>query len=116
MTIEGRPSIQHDWEAEYEKQRLDRLHDAIDDYLQDAQISPQKIYDDILDTVNGVIEYHQSNLDRAKQLYSLIRGNQVFEIKTSQFLAEDRISNYPYENLPANPVVTLGQDPVIFGA
>ena len=116
MTIEGRPPLQHDWEAEYEKQRLDRLHNAIDDYLQDTQISPQKIYDDILDTVNGVIEYHQSNLDRAKQLYSLIRGNQVFEIKTSQFLAEDRISNYPYENLPANPVVTLGQDPVIFGA
>ena len=82
MTIEGRPPLQHDWEAEYEKQRLDRLHNAIDDYLQDTQISPQKIYDDILDTVNGVIEYHQSNLDRAKELYSLIRGNQVFEIKT----------------------------------
>ena len=35
----GRPEVQHDWEAEYAKQRKDRMQDAIDDYLQDEKTS-----------------------------------------------------------------------------
>ena len=48
MTIEGRPEIQHDWEAEYAKQRKDRMQDAIDDYLQDEKVTARRAHEEML--------------------------------------------------------------------
>ena len=77
MTIEGRPEIQvpNDyWQEEYARQRKDRMQDAIDDYLQDDKVDFQQTYDEMLDCVQDVIDYHQKSLDRATALKSLMQG------------------------------------------
>ena len=77
MTIEGRPEIQvpNDyWQEEYGRQRKDRMQDAIDDYLQDDKVDFQQTYDEMLDCVQDVIDYHQKSLDRAIALKSLMKG------------------------------------------
>ena len=77
MIIEGRPEIQvpNDyWQEEYARQRKDRMQDAIDDYLQDDKVDFQQTYDEMLDCVQDVIDYHQKSLDRATALKSLMQG------------------------------------------
>jgi hypothetical protein len=72
MTIETYPYIGPD--MTYEHQRKCRMQDAIDDYLQDDTVDPQQIYDEMLDCVQDVIDYHQKSLDRATTLKSLMQG------------------------------------------
>ena len=76
MTEEGRPTIQTDWdyEAEYRKQRRDRMQDAIDDYLQDDKISAHRTYEEILCCIHDVISYHKKNLKKAEDLRDLMLG------------------------------------------
>ena len=77
MTIEGRPEIvgsEQYWKDEYSRQRKDRMQDAIDDYLQDDNISPQEVYNEIIHCVDDVINYHQKCLDRASQLKLFLKG------------------------------------------
>lgn len=75
MTIEGRPEIQHDWKKEFERQRKDRLQDAIDEYLQDHEVSPRRAYEEILSCVQDVIDYHEKEYLKARELYDLMLGN-----------------------------------------
>ena len=113
MTIEGRPNttgVDEFNDAIYKTARRDRLADLIGDYLVDGNIDPRSFYEEILHEVNSWIEYHQSNLNRANEFKTLMQGNRTFEIKTSQFLAEDRITNFPGEP------IKIGEDPVILGA
>ena len=72
MTIETYPYIGSD--TTYEHQRKCRMQDAIDDYLQDDTVDPQQIYNEMLDCVQDVIDYHQKSLDRAVALKSLMQG------------------------------------------
>lgn len=72
MTTEAYPYIGPD--MTYEHQRKCRMQDAIDDYLQDDTVDPQQIYDEMLDCVQDVIDYHQKSLDRATTLKSLMQG------------------------------------------
>lgn len=111
--VEGRPNITgvDDFnDTIYKTARRDRLVDLIADYLTDEQTDARTFYEEILHEVNTWIEYHQSNLNRANEFKTLMQGNRTFEIKTSQFLAEDRITNFPGEP------IKIGEDPVILGA
>ena len=72
MTTETYPYIGPD--MTYEHQRKCRMQDAIDDYLQDDTIDSQQIYNEMLDCVQDVIDYHQKSLDRATTLKSLMQG------------------------------------------
>ena len=74
MTIEGRPEIQYDWEAEYARQRRDRMQDASDDYLQDDKVTARRANEEILCCVNDVIKYHKDNLKKAEDLRDLMLG------------------------------------------
>ena len=76
MTEEGRPTIQTDWdyEAEYCKQRRNRMQDAIDDYLQDEKITARRAYEEMLCCVHDVIKYHKNNLKKAEDLRDLMLG------------------------------------------
>ena len=74
MTIEGRPEFQHDWEAEYAKQRKDRMQDAIDDYLQDEKVEARQTYEEMLCCIQDVISYHKKNLKKAEDLRDLMLG------------------------------------------
>ena len=71
MTTEGRPFIGHDT---YEKQRKCRMQDAIDDYLQDDKVSARQTYEEMLSCVDDVIQYHQNNYVRARDLRDLLSG------------------------------------------
>jgi len=59
---------------EYSKQRRDRMQDAIDDYLNDDKVDARQTYEEILVTVNDVIDYHKKNLKKAEDLRSLMLG------------------------------------------
>jgi hypothetical protein len=118
MTIEGRPEISgaDDFNDRiYKTARKDRLVDIISDYVTDESTNPNELYDDVMSEIDIWIKYHEKNLQKAQKVKETFQ-QRTYQIHASQFLAEDRISNYPYENISTNPVVTLGQDPVIFGA
>ena len=72
MTIEGRPYLGPD--NTYEKQRKCRMQDAIDDYLQDDKVSAQLAYDEILECVKDVLDYHQREYVKAQELYDMMLG------------------------------------------
>ena len=77
MTIEGRPEIvgsQEFLNKTYEAQRKCRMQDAIDDYLQDKEIAPEEVYNEILDCIDDVINYHEAQMDRASDLKLLLKG------------------------------------------
>jgi len=94
MTIEGRPEIQHDWKKEFARQRKDRLQDAIDEYLQDHEVSVRQTYEEMLSCVQDVIDYHTKCLDRAVNLKSFMMGHR--EIDTLDELA----AKWQYDKLP----------------
>ena len=78
MTIEGRPEFQGSdeyWKAEYARQRKDRMQDAIDDYLQDDTVDARRAYEEMLSCVQDVIDYHQKEYVKARELYDLMTGN-----------------------------------------
>jgi len=58
----------------YEKQRLCRMQDAIDDYLQDDRVSSKQTYEEILSCVDDVIKYHEKHYVRARELRDLLSG------------------------------------------
>ena len=96
MTIEGRPNIQHDWKKEFERQRKDRLQDAIDEYLQDEEVSPRRAYEEILSCVQDVMDYHRKQLDRAVSLKSLMMGHRAVDLIDDPELAE----KWQYDKIP----------------
>ena len=94
MTIEGRPEFQHDWEKQFEQQRKNRLQDAIDEYLQDEEVSPRRAYEEILSCVQDVMDYHRKQLDRSTVLKSLMMGHrEVDDI-------DDLAIKWQYDKLP----------------
>jgi predicted house-cleaning noncanonical NTP pyrophosphatase (MazG superfamily) len=95
MTIEGRPEIQHDWKKEFERQRKDRLQDAIDEYLQDHEVSPRRAYEEILSCVQDVMDYHKKQLDKATDVKSLMMGHRPVDLNDTSL--EDK---WMYDKLP----------------
>ena len=73
MTTDGRPYLGPD--TTYEKQRKQRTQDAIDDYLQDNKVSAQFAYDEILECVKDMMDYHQREYVKAQEFYDLMTGN-----------------------------------------
>ena len=64
-----------DWQEEYARQRKDRMQDAIDDYLQDDEVDARRAYEEMLSCVQDVIDYHQKEYVKARELYDLMTGN-----------------------------------------
>jgi len=59
----------------YDEQRKSRMQDAIDDYLQDTKVSARRTYEEILSCVQDVIDYHEKEYLKARELYDLMIGN-----------------------------------------
>jgi len=93
MTIEGRPELNVDWNAEYEKQRKNRMQDAIDDYLQDDRVSARQTYEEMLSCVQDVIDYHKKEMDKAVALRSLMMGHREVDLN-------DYVKNLPAQQEP----------------
>ena len=95
MTIEGRPELNVDWSAEYQKQRRSRMDDCINDYMGDEEVDPRFCYEDMLSICDEWINYHKKHVVRWAELKSLMMGHRAMD---PIFLTEDRDSNFPSEN------------------
>ena len=80
MTIEGRPDLQVDWEAQDRKQRKDRLDDALAEYLNDdTKTDPRQCYEEILASAQEWIDYHKNNMDRWVEFKMFMMGHRAFD-------------------------------------
>ena len=50
------------------------MQDAIDDYLNDDKVSSRQAYEEMLSCVNDVIQYHEKEYVKARELYDLMLG------------------------------------------
>ena len=58
----------------YNKQRRDRLSDAVGDYLTDESMSPEQFYDDLKGEVQDWVEYYKKYHEKSSQVLSYITG------------------------------------------
>lgn len=77
MTINSYPYLGTD--KTYAEQRKQRLQDCVDDYLQDDEVSPLTLYNDLQDCLNDVIDYHKKSMDKASGTMSLIKGHRPID-------------------------------------
>ena len=58
----------------YNKQRRDRLSDAVGDYLTDESISPEQFYSDLKKEVQDWVDYYKGFHEKSSQVLSYITG------------------------------------------
>ena len=58
----------------YSEQRKDRMQDAVDDYLCDDEVTAQFAYEEMLECVKTMMNYHQREYAKAQELYDLMLG------------------------------------------
>lgn len=77
MTIEGRPKLigtEEFLQKTYEEQRKCRLQDSVDEYLQDDQVDVDTFYNDLVDCIQDIIDYHRKELTKAEYALNKING------------------------------------------
>ena len=93
MTIEGRPELNVDWNAEYYKQRRSRMDDCLGDYMGDEETTPRRCYEDILSVCDEWINYHKENMNKWTELKSLMMGHREVNL-------DDYVKNLPAQQNP----------------
>ena len=58
----------------YDKQRRDRLSEAVGDYLTDESTSPEQFYNDLKKEVQDWVDYYKEYYDKSSQVLSYITG------------------------------------------
>ena len=58
----------------YNKQRRDRLSEAVGDYLTDESTSPEQFYSDLKTEVQDWVDYYKKYYDKSSQVLSYITG------------------------------------------
>ena len=58
----------------YNKQRRDRLSEAVGDYLTDESTSPEQFYSDLKKEVQDWVDYYKEYYDKSSQVLSYITG------------------------------------------
>jgi len=74
FVIEGRPEVNVDWNAEYAKQRKNRLADSIHEYLDDIDVSILEFYNDLRDIIVEMNNYHKTFAEKAEAALLLVHG------------------------------------------
>jgi hypothetical protein len=96
MTIEGRPELNVDWQAEYAKQRRSRLADSIAEYLDDGDVSILEFYNDLKDEIEQIITYHKTYKEKAEGALQLIMGHRPVDgLEVDEELSEKWQLNIP---------------------
>ena len=80
-TVNGRPTINHDWDTEYLKQRKSRLTDSVDEYLQDSDTSVLAFFNDLKDVLEELIAYHKTHKEKAEGALQLILGHRPIDFE-----------------------------------
>ena len=58
----------------YNKQRRDRLSEAVGDYLTDESTSPEQFYNDLKKEVQDWVDYYKEYYEKSSQILSYITG------------------------------------------
>jgi len=74
---------------QYASQRKDRMQDCIDDYLNDPKVDARRVYEEMIDGVTDVIEYHKKGLDKAVQLKELMLGHRNIDFAGFDDMLDD---------------------------
>lgn len=91
-------NTEYDWKDMYNKQRKERLTDAIHDYLDDSETSIEEFYRDLQDIITEMLIYHKSFGEKAASALLLIHGkSEQKKEETSQFLTEEGKNLYSYQ-------------------
>ncbi|AGG54077.1 hypothetical protein CYXG_00013 [Synechococcus phage S-SSM4] len=61
----------------YEEQRKDRLADAIEDYLNDQNVTSSELYLEMKDVVVDWAKYHQEQAQKSQQVVDFMCGRLV---------------------------------------
>lgn len=59
----------------YSQQRNKRMQECIDDYLNDDSLDARACYEQMLMSIQDLIDYHRKELDKASELYDLMQGH-----------------------------------------
>ncbi len=65
----------------YNKQRRDRLSDAVGDYLTDESMSPEQFYNDLKEEVQDWVEYYKKYHEKSLQFLSYIQGERFLAVR-----------------------------------
>ena len=55
----------------YSEQRKDRMQDAVDDYLTDHEITAKFAYEEMLECVKTMMDYHQREYEKAQEPFTI---------------------------------------------
>jgi len=58
----------------YDSQRYDRLIDCVDDYLNDADVTPDKFYRELLSAIQLGADYHDNHARKYHEAYLKVCG------------------------------------------
>ena len=72
---EGSPIVktEEQWQESFRQQRADRLQDAVDEYMQDGEIT--RFYEDLTKALQSLIDYHDQQKEYAKTAMKAIGGH-----------------------------------------
>lgn len=91
-TVEGRPVIKGSdeyWKTEFKKQRKDRLTDAVDEYMQDGEVTD--FYNDLTDAIQSLIDYHEKQKEYAVTAMKAVSGHRPLQMQQDVPNAEDEL-------------------------
>ena len=68
----------------YDKQRRDRLSEAVGDYLTDESISPEQFYNDLKKEVQDWVDYYKGFHEKSLQVLSYIQRESLISEATDK--------------------------------
>ena len=68
----------------YDKQRRDRLSEAVGDYLTDESTSPEQFYNDLKKEVQDWVDYFKEYHEKSSQVLSYIQGESLISEATDK--------------------------------
>lgn len=95
----------------YGQQRLMRMMDCLEDYMNDEDVDARQCYEDMLTCIEDNIKYHKKYLDKWNTLKGLMHGQRGMELITcvgnidptlgrTEFLTEKKACEEKYKDIP----------------
>ena len=75
QTRQDEETFEVDWPAEYAIQRKDRMHDAIEDYLNDEKVDARRAYEEMLSCIDNTIQVRKKQLNSKNSCSDIDQSN-----------------------------------------
>jgi len=81
---EGTPIVktEEQWKESFRQQRADRLQDAVDEYMQDGEIT--RFYEDLTKAIQSLIDYHNQQKEYAVTAMKAIGGHRPLQLQQEE--------------------------------